>query len=98
MVVNFPTLAFRYLLLFFYRMEQFSQLHEDVLNDEIREPEPIEDFCAILNDWMKIQGGVMPFYRCVGTSGSGPSLIFIMTFQGHHTSNLTIGRVYCRWT
>ncbi|XP_046463418.1 uncharacterized protein LOC124209471 [Daphnia pulex] len=72
-------------------IENHSQLHEDVLNDEIREPDPIEDFCGMLNSWLKKKGLVMPYFLCVGTSGSGPSQNFIMTCQCHHVVDLAIG-------
>jgi hypothetical protein len=81
------------IIFFFYRIENHSQLHEDVLNDEIREPDPIEDFCGMLNSWLKKKGLVMPYFLCVGTSGSGPSQNFIMTCQCHHVVDLAIGRV-----
>ncbi|EFX79999.1 hypothetical protein DAPPUDRAFT_244241 [Daphnia pulex] len=73
-------------------IENFSQLHEEVLNDEIREPDPLEDFCEVLNSWLKKKGLAMPYYICVGTSGSGPYLNFIMTCQCHHGSDLAIGK------
>jgi hypothetical protein len=75
---------------FFLQDRKFCQLHEEVLNDEIRETDPLEDFCEVLNSWLKKKGLAMPYYICVGTSGSDPYFYFIITCQCHHGSDLTL--------